>query len=148
MFKRKRQGKWGKGLGSLWIKKQFKDSLILWGRSYIRPEKMGHWTAQKFQKLWAAWSLFWQSTEWNRFSNSGFEGENWFKIEPVRNLQWLVLWFQPTSHTFYGISTVACSPLKCYGQLKMFELVAKHAQLKPLSPWVRPIQGCICCGKC
>ncbi len=65
-------------LGSLWIQRIFKGSLILWGRNCIRPEKMGHWTAQKFQKLWAAWILFWQSREWNRFSNSGFEGENWF----------------------------------------------------------------------
>jgi len=31
-------------------------------------------------------------------------------------------------HTLsYGISTVACAHSKCYGQLKMFELVAKHA---------------------
>jgi hypothetical protein len=59
VFKRKREGKWGKSLGNLWITKQFRDSLILWGRSYIRPEKMGHWTAHKFQNLWAAWSLFW-----------------------------------------------------------------------------------------
>jgi hypothetical protein len=61
--------------GNLWIEKIFKCILIFWGRSFIKPEKMGHWTAEKFQKLWAAWSLFWQSTEWNRFNNSGFEGE-------------------------------------------------------------------------
>ncbi len=117
----------GTVLAAYELKSSSRTVLFCGGKSYIRPEKIGHWTAQKFKELWAGWSLFWQSTEWNRFSNSDFEGENWFSIEPVGNLQGLVLWFQPTTHTFYGISTVACAHLKCYGQLKMFELVAKHA---------------------